>query len=166
MKFHFKIDDNLRIVIIKDLARPHRHAHERVGFLRTHHALSLDGAVILAREYLPVVDEHYIPDRSVGARIDANAIRRAIEWADGWPGGIFHIHKHFGSGVPQFSRDDLDGNARLIPSFFNIAPLGLHGAVVLSDDSLNGAVWTGKNKPSSAFSSVSILGGPPHRWRE
>ena len=165
MKFHFKITEDLQVAIIRDLERPHRHASERVGFLRTHQPQTSDGTLILAREYLPVADEHYLPDRWVGARIDANAIRHALEWSDGWPGGVFHIHKHLGTGVPGFSPDDHDGNARLVPAFFNISPTGFHGAVVLSDDSLFGAVWTAKKAAPIAIAKLSVVGTRTRRWR-
>lgn len=121
--------------------------------------------LLLAAEYQPVADEDYVADPSVGAMIGRDAIRKALEWADGWHGGICHIHAHVGRGVPRFSGDDHRGNARVIPSFFNIAPGKIHGAVVLSDDRMAGAVWTGKTSTPIAIGRWTVVGAPLRFWR-
>jgi hypothetical protein len=160
LKYHFKITRVLLDAIRTDLARPHEHAWERVGFIRAGLASAKDETLLLAAEYAPVADEDYEKCWSVGAKINATAIRKALAWADGWRGGIVHVHAHEHFGRPKFSPDDIDGNGRLIPSFFNIAPARIHGAIVLSRDQLGGAVWPSKVGQPIVIKRISIVGAP------
>jgi hypothetical protein len=59
---------------------------------------------------------------------------------------------------------DIESNARLIPSFFNIAPGGIHGAIVLSDDRLAGAAWTGKLHAPQPIDRATVIGAPIRWW--
>ena len=164
MRFHFRIADGLLTNIREDLDRAHQFAWERVGFLRVGLAAGGDETLLLAAEYRPVPDEYYRQHPTAGVSIGSDAIREALEWADGWRGGIFHVHAHRGLGIPAFSRMDIESNARLIPSFFNIAPAGIHGAIVLSDDRLAGAVWTGKLHPPQPIYRTTVIGAPIRWW--
>lgn len=165
MSFHFKIRSDLLTEVRQDLARPHKHAWERVGFLRVGLAHGDKETLLLATEYQPVADEDYVVDPSVGAMISRDAIRKALEWADVWHGGVCHIHAHIGRGTPRFSTDDIRGNDRVIPSFFNIAPGKIHGAVVLSDNRMAGAVWTHKTATPAEIGRWTIVGAPLRVWR-
>lgn len=164
MRFHFRIAEVSLTSIRDDLDRQHQFAWERVGFLRVGLAAAVDETILLAGGYRPVPDEHYRHHPTAGVSIGSDAIREALEWADGWRGGIFHVHAHRGLGVPRFSRMDIESNARLIPSFFNIAPSGIHGAIVLSDDRLAGAVWTGKLRPPRPIDRITVVGAPMRWW--
>lgn len=164
MRFHFRATRNLLDRIRDDLARPHRFAWERVGFMRVGLASGDEEILILGADYRPVPDEHYLANPDAGASIGREAIREALEWADTWHGGIFHVHAHRGTGIPFFSSLDLDGNERLIPTFFNIAPHRIHGALVLSDDRMFGAVWTGKTESYRPISRMSVIGTPMTYW--
>ena len=51
-----------------DLARPHPHAEERVGFFSTALKTCDDGtSLLLVTGYYPVADAHYVPDLRVDA---------------------------------------------------------------------------------------------------
>lgn len=160
MKFHLKLPRRLFRDIHVDLHRRHRFAVERVGFVRAAFADGGDQVLILPSEYRPVADEDYVDNPAAGASIGREAIRKALEWADDWHGGLFHVHAHPGRGVPGFSRIDVVGNQRLIPSFFNVAPGGPHGAIILSDDAATAAIWTGKQVAPQLVVKVSIIGAP------
>lgn len=163
MKFHFKGNASLLASIRADLKRHHAFAWERVGFLQVGLARTASGALILASEYRPVADDDYTYAPHVGAMINADAIRKAMDWAHESQGGIFHVHAHEGRGSVHFSATDNKANARLVPTFFNLAPRACHGAIVLSDDQMYGEVWTGRDDAPLAISKFSIL-GPPLRW--
>ena len=164
MNFHLKIEDGMLRRVRADLERPHRLAAERIGFLRMGLADAGEAILLLAAEYRPVADGHYRRDPMAGASIGADAIREALEWADGWHGGVFHVHAHFGRGVPVFSPLDVRNNARLIPSFFNIAPDKVHGAVLLSDDCVTGAVWPAKNARPIPVTRATVIRAPMRSW--
>src|SRR5580704_15369869 len=76
-----------------DLRRPHRFAGERVGFAygRLANARS-DWPLILLTKYFALDDERYLRDPSVGARIDGEAIRTAMQRALTRDEGCFHVH--------------------------------------------------------------------------
>ncbi len=163
MKFHFRIEAALLKHLRRDLDRPHALAAERIGFLRAGLANAGETTLLLAAEYRPVADTHYRYHPMAGASIGPDAIREALEWTDGWRGGVFHVHAHLGRGIPAFSSLDVTNNARLIPTFFNIAPDRIHGAVLLSDDCVTGAVWVGKTARPVPISRTTIVGAPL-RW--
>lgn len=154
--------------IRQDLARPHKFAHERVGFMTARAAAGRDHIVILAEEYFPVSDDDYLPDRFVGARINQEAIRKALELALLRKASVFHVHMHL---LPAkrlwFSYTDLEDQDRLIPDFRSIRPEMPHGAIVLSPKSAAGRVWIDGNggRPIAEFNIVGrtlevILAGP------
>ena len=59
-----------------DLERPHEFAFERVGFVFCRFgSTKTGGLVVLAHEYMPVEDEHYIDDSRFGALIGADTRR-------------------------------------------------------------------------------------------
>ena len=160
MRYHFKIVDSFLDDVRADLERPHEFAWERVGFIRVGLAMGQDETLMLAAEYSGVADEDYEQCWSVGAKINANAIRKALAWADGWRGGIIHIHAHQGYGKPKLSPDDREGNERLIPTFFNVAPSKVHGAVILSDDQFAGLIWPSKTALPIEITRFSVVGSP------
>lgn len=164
MNLHFKINAHLLASIRADLKRKHAFAWERVGFLQAGLARSADGVVIMAAEYRPVDDADYTYNPEVGAMINADAIRKAMDWAHSSQAGIFHIHAHEERGQTSFSETDNWGNARVIPTFFNLAPRACHGAVVLSDDSMYGEVWTRRDARPARIDRFSVVGAPLRGW--
>lgn len=165
MNIRFKITQKLLDAIRTDLRRPHTLAHERIGFIAAGLAAAHDELLILARDFRPVDDAEYLDDRTVGAMIDASAIRRARQWAMDSRAAIFHVHTHGGRGVPVFSSVDNRENAKFIPNFVSIAPFAVHGAIVLSDTAAFGQVWLSRNEPRPFITTFSAIGAPTSTWR-
>jgi hypothetical protein len=146
-----------------DLRRQHVFAYERVGFLLVREADSPAGRILLARRYEPVREEEYIRDTRVGARINRDAIRRALGYALAGE-GVLHVHLHDHLGVPSFSHVDEKNLHELVPSFCAVAPQAIHGALLLSDD--HGIAWCWRAGEESAFlaSKITIIGSPLLCW--
>lgn len=101
-----RIPQDLLQEMQQDLARPHPHAAERVGYMSVGWSRGEDGEwILIGAEYLPLSDERYIPDPSVGARIDGVAIREGMQYVHDTGRGLFHVHTHDGvRRVPNFVR--------------------------------------------------------------
>lgn len=150
--------------IRRDLARPHRFAYERVGFISAGLSSAADDLWVLARSYRPVADDDYLPDPSVGAMMGPDAIRKALQWAMSENVAIFHVHTHGGRGQPGFSDIDLREQAKFVPNFFQIAPQCPHGALVLSNDSAHGHIWLDGSKPCEVMTGFVEIGVPLKTW--
>ncbi|HEY9722313.1 MAG TPA: hypothetical protein V6D47_09875 [Oscillatoriaceae cyanobacterium] len=142
-----------------DLERPHAHAYERVGFLLLRRSQSDVSTILQGVVYLPVADEHYIVSQDVGAIINANAIRAAMQAAlsDAW--SVLHVHLHNHGGRPHFSPTDFRSLSELVPSFFGVAP-GPHGALVFSRNKAACLIWTEPSARPEPASRVMIVGFP------
>jgi hypothetical protein len=157
MKITFTFPQNILVSIHRDLDRPHKFADERVGFISCEYrAASSGGIELLAREYYPVADDHYIDDPRVGAMMGSSAIRSALQYAYQHPVSMFHIHRHEHRGCPKFSPVDARENARFIPDFWKVRPSYPHGAIVLSQDSMSGMCWTQPTMSPSPISNFVI----------
>jgi hypothetical protein len=118
MKLVFRIEGKLLDRIRADLRRPHPFAHERVGFISAKAgALPADGLTIMAVDYHPVADDHYLDDPRVGAMMGSAAISKALEIAYRTNSSMFHVHLHEHAGTPQFSPTDTSENAKFVPDF-------------------------------------------------
>lgn len=141
MNIRFKITTRLLETVRNDLRRPHEFAGERVGFILAGMARTATAVLVIAHKYRPVADEDYLPDRSVGAMIGPDAIRKAMEWALFEGVAVFHVHSHGGIGAPAFSGIDRRESAKFVPDFVKVGPQLLHGAIVLSNDAAAGSCW-------------------------
>src|SRR5690349_13978435 len=121
MKVTVRIPKALLVAMRLDLARPHDHALERVGFLVARGAQHDRGMLLLAMDYAAVADEDYIPDSRVGARINSHAIRSALQRALTSGDSVLHTHAHEHSGTPGFSGVDARTLVDLVPSFRAVA---------------------------------------------
>lgn len=147
-KVAIRIADELCQQIRKDLAREHDFAFERVGFvIGKSKELPNNNVLIIITDYVSVDDEHYIEDNSVGARINSEAIRKAMQIAMNKKCSIFHIHEHYGNGTPSFSYTDLDELPGIVDAMINANPDNVHGLILLNEDGINAVV---KMKPSGA----------------
>lgn len=164
MNIRFKIGAKLLSEIRHDLHRPHPFAYERVGFISAGLATYAGGVLVLAREYRPVADDNYVKDRSVGAMMAPEAIRKAQEWALLQRVAIFHIHTHGGHGIPRFSGVDLRENPKFVPDFLKVAPQNLHGAIVLSGDAAFGQFWTKRNTSADDLADFVEIGSTLRHW--
>lgn len=165
MNIEFKIPRCLLTTIREDLARPHRFAHERVGWIAAGVSGTADTLWLLAHTYRPVEDVDYLRDSSVGAMMGPEAIRKALQWAMRDHVAIFHVHTHGRTGIPKFSRIDLREQAKVVPNFFQVMAKRPHGALVLSDTAAYGHVWLDHEGPYVTIDRFLEVGAPLATWR-
>src|SRR5262249_6328674 len=103
---HIRLTQHVHDLAREDLRRPHPFAAERVGFLFGRLDTSAEGPMVLLTAYAPLADERYIPDPNVGARIDSQAIRDAMQRVIRGRECAFHTHWHGWPGPPSFSPAD------------------------------------------------------------
>ena len=148
MTITIKITSSLIREIRKDLSRPHAFAYERIGFITAACAWYNErDLMLICREYEAVSDQDYLNDKSAGAVIGSDAIRKGLQKAYSTKSALLHVHTHHGFGRPSFSTTDLESAAQFVPSFFNISPQVPHGILVLSDNSAKGLIWFDKFSP-------------------
>jgi hypothetical protein len=163
MKIHFKVTAGLLEAALRDLERPHVFAFERVGWISCRAGrLPSGGLVLLAAGYHPVADDDYLDKPGYGALMGSTAIRAALQLALTEPLSVFHVHSHGGRGRPSFSRTDEREMRRFVPDFFKVRPGMPHGALVLSNDSLRGAVWPAPKKGPYPL-ECTLIGAPLRR---
>ncbi len=150
--------------IIKDLRREHEFAFERAGFTFGRvKKLGEDQFIVFLNEYLPVDDNNYIDDKSVGARINSAAITSAMQITFGGSKSTFHTHLHdfeYDDAMPQFSVVDREELPPIAKSAMSFAPDQVHGCIVLSGNSINAVVFLpGYDRPFKPI-QISIVGYP------
>lgn len=147
--------------MLLDLARPHPIAAERVGFLTVAMGRGLDSeTLVLASDYQPVRDEHYLEGKGVGARINGSAIREAMQSILDKRQGLFHVHLHEHDGIPDFSPTDRREQPRLIPGFRAVDRSRAHGMLLLSRDAANAWIWLPGESQPAIPEVISIVGYP------
>lgn len=161
MTIELKIARDLYEHIRRDLARQHSHAAERVGFLycRTAQA-DRATSLILASSYFPIADERYVRDRRVGARIDGEAIRFAMQTVMGTGCGCFHVHMHDHKGTPGLSLTDRREIPRIVESLTVVGPNTFHGIFLLSRDSCLAFVRPPHVSTLVSATRISVVGYP------
>jgi hypothetical protein len=161
MRVAFKITGDLLRRALEDLNRPHEFAAERVGFFSCRvGGLKPAGWVVLAHDFHPIDDGDYLRDRTAGAMMGPSAIRKAMQVALSNEVGMFHVHIHGHRGRPRFSNVDLSETAKFVPDFWHVRPHVVHGAIVLSLDSLVGLCWHPQAITPVRFSEFSIIRAP------
>ena len=159
MKVTFKIPQGLFTEIHRDLSRPHEFAAERVGFIACGaSAFGADGLLLLCDTYYPVADQHYADDPRVGAMMNSNAIRTALEIVYNRNVAMFHVHRHEHYGRPRFSQVDRLESAKFVPDFFKVRPTLPYGALVLSHDSMAGLCWMARDKQPVEIQKFVVVG--------
>ena len=158
-----KITSEMLGGVRKDLQRPHSFARERIGFLVARLSKGAEAnPVILMSRYLPIADDAYIYDPTVGARFGTDAISvatEAIYWGRAAREGVFHVHIHAHKGSPSMSEVDAQDLPRLIPTFQSIGPRAPHGIIILSLDHGSAWYWSpSEGRPTRA--AISVLGPP------
>lgn len=141
MKTIFRMTGQFLKEMKRDLARQHRFAAERVGFISIRATGASNNLVLLAEDYHPVADNDYVDNPTVGAMMSQEAIRKALNIALLQSVGMFHVHMHEHTGRPKFSRIDLREQMKFVPDFFKVCRRLPHGAIVLSHDLVAGRVW-------------------------
>jgi hypothetical protein len=154
-----RIARSLLAKIEADLHRPHAFAAERVGYLLARWAADDRACVLLPFDYLPVADDHYIDDPSVGARFSGAAIRAALQATLDHGCACLHVHAH-PPVMPYFGGLDLAEQDRLIPSFIATVPSAPHGALLLHGTGGIARIWgPGRGRPP-ASGRVTTVGFP------
>jgi len=167
MKPIFKIQRRLLDNIHTDLSRRHPFAAERVGFISCKLASIDAGNVgVLAQTYLPVEDDHYEDDTSVGAMLNGSAFRVALQHSYRSRAAIFHVHRHEHRGPPRFSHVDITEAKRFVPGFWKVQPALVHGVLVLSHDRMHGLCWVPSVRAPLAFESYAVVGFPTTTFQE
>lgn len=150
--------------IHSDIARPHPHADERIGFAygKVGNGNGKEPLIILHR-YVYIPDERYVEDPDVGARIDGDAITEVMQQVLSHRSereGAFHVHVHGHKGRTGLSRTDRDEIPLLIPSFRRVGKEAAHGFIIFSFDHGLGWVWLpGQEEPMTA-SRIVVVGAP------
>ena len=166
MRTVFKLRAGLLAEIHDDLSRAHEHAAERVGFIACRVAqLWPCGIIMLAQRYLPIADEHYEESAAVGAMMNSDAIRLALEYSYNNRAAMFHVHRHGHRGRPQFSSIDLSEANRFVPDFWKVQPGLIHGAIVLSLDQVHGRWWSPRTRHAQTIDEYITIGRPMHIHR-
>ena len=159
MKIIFKFPQRLFAEIHQDLSRPHEYAAERVGFIACGvSSFGADGLLLLGDTYHPVDDRHYLDDSRVGAMMNSDAIRTALEIAYNRNVAMFHVHRHEHYGKPGFSRVDLRESAKFVPDFFKVRSSLPHGVLVLSHDSIAGLCWLSRDRHPVEVQEFAVVG--------
>ena len=161
----FKMTAALNNEIHADFHRPHPFARERVGFVGAGLALHGNNCTVLAHSYMPVEDEDYLDDPSVGAMMGPGAMHKAIAWAFEEGVALFHIHTHGGSGIPGFSGIDLRESDKFVPCFFKVCPERPHGAIVLSNTHAFGRIWLSRVSQPRQIDEFCLVGSYYRKWR-
>lgn len=161
MKVQLRMTRLIYNQIRADLSRPHPFASERIGFLFVRHALGDgDTVLVLPTIYKAIPDDQYLDDPKVGAKINSTTIRNAMQQSMDNGEGVFHIHMHEHLGRPGFSRVDRRELNLLIQSFRNIGPKLPHGALVLSQDDIDGLIWLPNKEKPVSVSKITVVGYP------
>jgi hypothetical protein len=148
-----------------DLARPHPFAAERVGFLFTRVGTGPQGTTLLFPvDYMSLQDDQYIDenDPRIGAAINGDAIRSAMQHVLNTEMGALHIHIHtHHRGRPYFSSIDWRALPGIVQSLQNANPQLIHGALLFSQDTVIGALWPPEQDVCNpVIPQVSIVGYP------
>lgn len=160
MNLLLKMNWSLRRAAMQDLARHHAFAHERVGFFCCRAAALKNGLMLIAESYSAVADDNYVRDTTVGARINGNAFRSALQLSLTNNTGLFHVHMHGHRGIPGPSRTDLIESKKFVPDFFNVTASLPHGTLIFSEDSAFGLCWLRKNVEPRPLDRIEFVGSP------
>lgn len=155
-----RVPGRVHAALLSDLRRRHAFAGERIAFCKVrlgNHGY--EPMIALVTEFWTVPDEQYIDDPGAGARINAAAIRRAMQEILNDDVGILHVHLHELPGRPDFGRMDRAEIPRLVESFRATNPARVHGMLVLSPDSAE--AWLAfPNRPLEPARKIAIVGRP------
>jgi hypothetical protein len=164
MKVEIRLTGSLHGEILRDLARPHPFAAERVGFVFGRvGTLAAEGRLVLLNRYHSIPDDQYVDDPAVGARIGSDAITGAMQAVyHGRPAreGVFHIHVHPHRGETGMSGVDARETPKMMPGFQSVGREAAHGIIILSLDHGAGWVWLPGRKEPVAAGIVSVIGKP------
>lgn len=161
MNIHLRIAEHIWKQMNKDLSQAHSFAHERIGFLYVREGIiEGTGNLLLSSHYLSIPDDQYINDPTVGAKINSDAIRSVMQRILDTQEGAFHVHMHGFPFFQQFSNIDRDSLMRLIPSFKTVGQKSVHGALLLTDNNINGIAWLPRYEAPVKIAKITVVGSP------
>ena len=103
-------------------------------------------------------DDQYVDDPRVGARISEQAIDDAYARASADDVGVFHIHAHWGKGLPRLSSTDEDELPHLVRPMTAIGKDQAHGIFLLSDDACKAWVWRSGERDPVVAELITVVG--------
>lgn len=161
LNIKIRIPKSIHVEMLNDLDRTHPFAFERVAFaFATTTAIDDDNIVITFTDYKPVQDEDYIDDEYVGAKINSDAIRKAMQYCLNFGKGGFHVHLHNHKGKPTPSKTDSIGLPGIVDSLKNITGNQANGIFILSKDAFYAAVKIDGNIHFITPEVISVVGYP------
>jgi hypothetical protein len=157
-----RIPHSLHCKIMNDLTSLHSFATERIGFVASKYKVLKSGTIIVfIIDYYPIKDEFYINDPEVGARINSDAIREALQKIIDNKVGLFHAHCHsFANYYPDFSSTDLEDNPEIIRSFGYADKNQIHGMFVFSPNGINALLKLPGGKELISPTKIIVVGYP------
>lgn len=164
MKIHLKMTDSLLAEIREHLRQPHPIAFERVGFVACAGGNTSEGLILLGKSFHPVIDEDYVADKFIGAKINSHAIQSALALAYAKSQCMLFVHEHAHEGTPEPSPVDLNCWHELVPNFWHVRPELPHGGLILSEDRAMGLVWVPRETDVFSINKFTIIGRPLRRW--
>ncbi len=160
MTTRLKIPRRIYLEMMRDLARRHEFAYERVGFCRVKLGnREGDNKYLFVVDYWPVADQNYIPDAYAGARINSQAIREALQTTLTTGDGILHVHLHDFPFPPRFSIMDQAEIPRVVESLVSANPNMPHGMLLLSPTHATAKVAL-PGQQLMPVDTISIVGQP------
>jgi hypothetical protein len=161
MKIYLRMHRTIYETMMRDLRSAHQFASERVGFLSLRFdELSCGDKLVLFNDYSRVRDEQYLLDPTVGARINAAAIREAMQRVLDSGDGACHVHLHRDNWPIGFSPSDRRRYDGLIPALRAVRPEAIHGALVLNSTKLCGLMWPPDSRTAVSANAMTIVGFP------
>lgn len=161
-KVKIRISASLLERMMLDLKRPHKYAHERVGYSYSRSTkLSNGDWIICFFDYEAIKDSWYLKDSSVGAHINADAVNQSIQRSYTEQVGSFHTHLHdFSSGIPEWSCTDLDDLPKLPKNALRYSKQQPHGLLLLGSQGVNALVLLPDESELIKPELITVVGSP------
>lgn len=159
MNPRIKITRSLLQKALLDLERRHPFALERVGFFSCRSTSGPNGPILLAHDYHPVPDGHYLEDESCGARIGEIPIHAAMQRSLDSGSAQLWIHTHGRNWSTFPSPLDAREGPNVVRSLANLNQGLPHGWAVVSEREISGQIHLSKSALVE-LSRMSVVGWP------
>lgn len=159
-----RIPETLLSAIRADLERPHEFAGERIGFVIGRSSVAMADQIVLLSRYQTILDGDYLRDKTVGARIGGEAIRKAMQLALSERACCFHVHMHPHAGAPGWSLTDLKEIPPIARSLACTVPAAVHGALLLSQDRAIGFTFDARLGTPVPIAKIASVGERLRLW--
>jgi len=135
---------------------------EEAGFLLCGYALAEDRDVLLAREWMPVPEQHKVRRGRYGLEWTPALSALVLARADALDAGVVLVHSHDRRSAPGLSGDDRDTAERMLSGFSRL--LGRPcGSVVLGNDAAAGVFYR-DGQPAGELSFIRVVDAPLVFW--